>query len=239
MADNRIGELVHEIRATLEQVSGVTLPPLPPPATEEEIDNAEATLGFPLPRDLRNLYRATRGSKDKDGTAIIGYIELTDISYLVGTTTGLVEEVEEFQSMLEWTEGDFRGEIPQGSLICFATEPNEGTFVEATGPLAPRVISYNMHPGSNYAWIRLGDNLERYCDWVLAAAKLGGITLARSPAGRVSAETMQADRSEDIPRLRALLEPLKPSLDAAGATPGAFVNPDPIIIARYGFDDLF
>lgn len=46
-------------------------PPLPPPATDEDLDSAQASLGFPVPPDLADLYRraANGGFGPDDGLA--------------------------------------------------------------------------------------------------------------------------------------------------------------------------
>jgi hypothetical protein len=214
MIDEELRDLVSALRQAMQDVAPEPLPPLPPPATEEEMAAAEAGLGFPLPDEIRALYSIARGGR-------IGIFDISPIDQLVAFTQ---ENLVSLERDMEWRPGrdpnHWDGEIPQGDLIVISWVPPTVTFHECTGPLAGRLVQFEFS-GVDDVWGRLARSLADCFRWQLAAFELGAFEVRPFlDDDIIVTEASGIDRPQLIANLR-------PHLAAAGGTPAYFGIYDP------------
>lgn len=216
MTATRIADLVDQIRDVLAEQAGRPLPPILPPATEEEIAAVESALGYPLPTELRELYAIARGG-------YIGAIGVVEIDTIVDFTAECSVLIDEWDATV--TPNHWYGQPPQGEIIAFGGGDEEVIYYEVGGPLAGRVVVWDFGASTAPVWGRLGDSLERCYEWQLAAARLGGFDVSFHQDGAHHYVTPLD--SGDGDRFQVFLQQVRPAIAAAGATPAYFRTFDP------------
>lgn len=214
MIDEELSELVAALRRAMQDVSSVPLPPLPPPATDQEIAAAEDELGYPLPYEIRALYSIARAGR-------IGIIDLSPIDEVAIATA---ENLESLEQDLQWkperSAKHWDGEIRQGDLLVISHDPPDVIFYECSGPLTGRLVHF-LFSGIDDVWGRLARSLVDCFRWQLAAFELGAFEIWPTRSNDIAVtEPGDLDRNK-------LVADLRPHLAAADGTPAYFNVFDP------------
>ncbi|MFV0260171.1 MAG: SMI1/KNR4 family protein [Acidimicrobiales bacterium] len=192
-----------------------------PPATAEQLDQAEAELGFPLPADLRALYEFSLSN--------IAELELLAPERLAEATrrfTRLREDVN--QENIDYPDPTYwPGEVPQGAvLLPFGGLAHQDVVYEIGGPLDGRIALLDFR--GPFCWGRLARSLTALFEWILDAAQRGAFMIQDHPGqpfGLVHTSwTWDKNICEDPV---AFLAPMRPAIAAAGGTPAWFGYYDP------------
>ncbi len=214
MIDGELRELVVELREAMQEVSPVPLPPLPGPATEEEMAATEAGLGFSLPAEVRAIYSIARGGR-------IGVFDVTPIDMVAECTADNLESLVEMELISGAPDPEhWYGEIPEGDLLVVSWDPPVVTFYECSGPLAGRLVQFEFQ-GVGDVWGRIGNSLIDCFRWQLAAFRMGALKVWPFREDDIAVHVV-SDFDLD-----QLLTELRPHLVAAGATPAYFERYEP------------
>ncbi len=166
MAD--FAELVERFRVALETGSELRLPPLNPPATDDEFSAAERALGHALPEDIRELWSVTNG-----GVSVLNE-EFFPVYQFAENTAVTRESWSE--ALTEFVQPDEIGDIPRGDYVVVA----DGEFaVELDGPGAGRVVWIDLTFMTIPVWRSVAPSLEALARFWVEVAEAGHLSLDR------------------------------------------------------------
>ena len=188
MAD--FAELVERFRVALETGSELRLPPLNPPATDDEFSAAERELGHALCAEIRELWSVTNG-----GVSVLNeeFLPLTKFAEY----TTMTEEAWQ-QALLDPFEPDEVGDIPQGDYVVVA----DGMLaVELDGPAAGRVVWIDLTFMTIPVWRSVAPSLEALARFWVEVAEAGHLDFNHPPGREYGYPT---PRQEDTAEMRAI-----------------------------------
>ena len=189
MAD--FDELVDRWRAAVEAESEHQLPPLNPPATDEDFVEVETALGRRMPEEIRELWSVTNGGLslfDSEFLPLSRFVEATAM-----TKESWEAALGEFISD-DSPYGLRPGDVPQGEYVVFAN----GMFVvELDGPAEGRVLWIDLTFGSEPAWRAIAPTIESLARFWVEVAEAGLIVLNRPPGHDFGYTYIHPERTDD------------------------------------------
>ena len=162
-------QLLGRYRTAVEEGSEHRLPPLNPPATEQDLVDAEQALGHTLPEEVRELWSVSNGGEslfNEDFYPVSRFVEHTEETKLHWAN-----------ALAEFIRPGKEGAVPPGEYVTVAHTDASMVTVDLDGPGPHPVRGIDLTFMSGPAWQALAPSLEAFARFWVDMAEAGYMKL--------------------------------------------------------------